>query len=255
MPGSPTESSEREKKILFVDDAEMFRELGSLFLSRSGRVATAASGEAGFDLARALRPDVIVVDLLMPGLEGDAFCQRVKQDPDLRETPVVVLVGVEDPRAWGRAVRAGADDVLAKPLSRIALVQAMNRLLASPTPRGLPRVAVDSAVRLEGSEITAHGRVRNLSRGGLFVDTPTPWVDPSEVGLRFALPETDTRFDPTARVVWHRRATARGGVEGFGMRFVDISSALVRQLDDYVFDRTPHIHTNPPAAPGTGVPT
>ncbi|MCP5041144.1 MAG: response regulator [bacterium] len=227
----------KERTILLVDDVEMFRELGSLFLTRAGHVVTATSGEEAIDLAHELHPDVMLVDLLMPGLDGDAVCRYIKSDPDLHDTPVVMLVGVDDASEWGRAVRAGADDVLAKPISRVSLNESVRRFTRGLAPTGLPRINLDSAVQLrQGSEVHL-GRVRNLSRGGLFVETHWDVDDDSEIGLRFVLPETATQFNPTARVVWQQMDTARKRTEGVGMRFVDISSDLVRKLEDYVFDR------------------
>ncbi len=244
-------SERRERTILLVDDAAMFRELGATFLARAGRVVTARCGEEALEIAHALHPDVMVVDLFMPGIDGDEVCRAVKLDPELSDIPVVMLVGVDDPREWGRAVRAGADDVLAKPISRVVLNQTVQRFMRGKTPQGLPRIPLDSAVQLRVNGDVALGRVRNLSRGGVFVETRRELVDQSEVGLQFVLPETDTELDPTARVVWHRGRSAMENLDGFGMRFVDISSALVRKLEDYVFDRV--LDSGQPNAPGMGV--
>ncbi|MDP6980110.1 MAG: response regulator [Myxococcota bacterium] len=243
--------TQSQRTILLVDDAEIFRDLGKLFLSRAGRVVTAQSGEEGIELARSLRPDVMLVDLFMPGLDGDDVCRAIKSDPELRDTPVIMLVGVNDAYEWGRAVRAGADDVLAKPISRVTLNQAVNRFTRGHTPQGLPRVPIDSAVQVQVDDDVHLGRVRNLSRGGVFVETSCDIIDQTEVGLRFVLPDYDTPFDPTAQVVWHRKMGAREPLDGFGMRFVEISSALVRKLEDYVFDRD--LEPGPPGAPGMGV--
>ncbi len=245
------ETHNAQRTILLVDDAEMFRDLGALFLSRAGRVVTARSGEEGLELARALRPDVMLVDLFMPGLGGDDVCRAVKSDPDLRSTPVIMLVGVNDAHEWGRAVRAGADDVLAKPISRVTLNQAVSRFTRGHTPQGLPRVATDSSVQVQIDGDVHLGRVRNLSRGGVFVETSCDIIDQREVQLRFLLPDYNTPFDPTARVVWHRKAGARKHLDGFGMRFVEISSTLVRKLEDYVFDRV--LEPGGLGTPGVGV--
>ncbi len=82
--------------ILVIDDAAMFRELGALFLARSGRVITADDGDQGLEALRRERPDVVVADLLMPGMSGDALCQVVKADPDLCETPVILVTSCDD---------------------------------------------------------------------------------------------------------------------------------------------------------------
>ena len=130
----------RTRTILVVDDAAMFRELGSLFLSRLGRVIPAADGEEGLFLARRHRPDVILLDLVMPGLDGVEVCERLRADPELQDTPVVILTASPRGEDHERAIVAGADQVIAKPISRVALIDAVNRYLYSPIARGMPRV-------------------------------------------------------------------------------------------------------------------
>ncbi len=227
------------RTILFVDDMEVFRGLGRLFLAHSGRVITASSGEQALEIARREHPDIILLDLLMPGLDGDVVCRSIKNDPQLHDIPVIMLVGANSASHWGRAVRAGADDVLAKPITSVALVETVHRFTQGATPQGLPRIPVNSAVQLQLGAKTHQGSLKNLSRGGLFVETECGLVGDREVGLRFALPGSATRFDPTAQVVWKREALRQQSADGVGMRFVDISSDLVRKLEEYVFDRAP----------------
>ena len=136
------------RKILIVDDTAMFRELESVFLARFGTVLTAGCGEAALATARRELPDVIVTDLHMPGMDGDSLCREVRSDAALRETPVIVVISGENALDRARAVRAGADDVVAKPISRIALVESVNRFLRSQRQPGLERVEMKTDVRI-----------------------------------------------------------------------------------------------------------
>jgi uncharacterized protein (TIGR02266 family) len=235
------------RTILLVDDVELFRDVGSLFLSPSGRVITASSGEQAIEIARRERPDVMIVDLLMPGMPGDEVCHFIKTDPDLHDTPVIMLVGANAASQWGRAVRAGADDVLAKPITRVGLNQTVRRFISGPKRSGLPRIPLDSAVQLQLESRVQQGRVKNLSRGGLFVQTESDLTTDREVGLKFTLPDSTTQFNPTARVVWKQKEASQDATSGIGMRFVDISGDLVRKLEEYVFDRV-----LAPYSPGAG---
>lgn len=232
----------KERTILLVDDVEMFRDLGSVFLSRSGRVITASTGDEALRIAKQVRPDVMLVDLLMPGLDGDSVCRFVKSDPDLFQTPVVMLVGVDDPHAWGRAVRAGADDVLAKPISRVSLNDTVRRFTRGRVPTGQPRINVDSTVQVRLGKESREARLRNVSRGGLYLETSCELDRHCEIGLEFTLPESSVRFNPTARVVWKKLDAALNHTQGLGLRFVDISSHLVRKLEDYVYARALEPH-------------
>ena len=133
----------QERTILVVDDATIFRDLGALFLARSGRVVTAADGREALEVARRERPALVVADLEMPILGGDGLCTALKADPELAGTPVILVTTGDCAEERARAVRAGADDVVTKPLNRITLIQAVNRFLHFPEVRAMARVPLD----------------------------------------------------------------------------------------------------------------
>lgn len=240
-----------QRTILLADDVATFREVGALFLARSARVVTAETCEQALALAKRERPDLILTSLRMPGMSGDELCRSIKADPNLAQTPVIVLLGANDGEARARAVRAGADDLLVKPLNRAGLTEAINRFLRWPEVRGLPRiecsvrVGVDRGVdvgvalgvdlRVNSQPVTTWCTARNLSRGGLFVETAQPAALENEVRLRFALPELPHEFSPTAQVVWRSPHDSSEQLAGMGLRFLEIDSDAEKQLDDYIF--------------------
>jgi uncharacterized protein (TIGR02266 family) len=224
------------RTILIVDDVPMFRELGSVFLARSGVVITANDGKEGLDLVRRRRPDLVITDLHMPGMDGAQLCREIKNDPELSSTPVVIMVGSREPSDRGRAVRAGADDLLPKPLSRIALVDTVSRFLVYDSVRGLPRVDVEQPVCVTADETVSWGILKNLSRGGAFVEIERAIEPETEVELQFALPDGRLEVTPSAEVVWHR--PPNGHPPGLGLRFLDFDARAARLLDDYVWENT-----------------
>jgi uncharacterized protein (TIGR02266 family) len=226
------------RTILFVDDVEMFRELGALFLARAGKVVTAADGEEALAVARKDRPVMILSDLAMPGMDGTELCVAVKTDPELSGIPVILIVASELAADHARAIHAGADDVLSKPLNRVALLETVNRFLRFSTVRGLPRVEIDAPVRIRCGAIESWGQARNVSRGGLFVEAALSVPPRTEVALEFELPDTSRRLAPTARVVW-QRGDKDGQRSGIGLRFVGLDARSARCLDDYVHERAP----------------
>jgi uncharacterized protein (TIGR02266 family) len=215
-----------------VDDVPLFRELGSLFLARCGRVVTASSGHEALLVAARERPVVVVLDAHLPDVPGEEVCRRLKH-PQC-ETPVVVITGTGSADEHAAAIRAGADDVLAKPLSRMALVETVQRFTRFPVPRGLPRVALAAPVRIVQSEGEAWGTARNLSRGGMYVECESALAGEEEVGLEFQLPGSEAALRPTARVVWHH--PGNGGRRGFGVRFLSLDAPAARSLDEYVHE-------------------
>jgi uncharacterized protein (TIGR02266 family) len=238
----------KRRTILLADDAALFRDLGSLFLARTGEVVTARDGiEALARIARE-RPEVIVADLDMPRLDGAELCRRLKADPDTRAIPVILVTSGDDAQQRARAVRAGADDVIAKPISRVVLIQAVNRFLRGTGIRGLTRVPMVTEVHIGGAADLSHGIARNLSRGGIFVEADGTAARDTEVELTFELPDSGgVPIAPTAEVIWCRPRTAEQAA-GMGMRFLALDRASVLRIDDYVYQRAGRIEETPNAS-------
>jgi two-component system, cell cycle response regulator len=221
------------KTLLVVDDAAMFRELESVFLARCGRVLEAASGADALDIVRREPVDLVVLDLHLPDIDGALVCKEICTAKATAHTPVIVVTG---PSAadHARAIRAGAWDVLAKPLSRSALLESALRFLEGPTPRGLPRAEVRAPVRIVAEGREAWGVVRNVSRGGLFIEADRVPAGGSELRLEFALPGTPA-YAPSARVVWQRLSA--DAPPGMGVRFVELDRESAGGLDAFVHER------------------
>jgi CheY-like chemotaxis protein len=115
-----------------VDDDSSSRELMARFLGREGfHVVTAASGVEGLRLARELRPRLITLDVLMPGMHGWSVLAELKADPELAEIPVVV-VSIADEPALGYAL--GASEYLTKPVDRERLAAVVRRYAPADEP-------------------------------------------------------------------------------------------------------------------------
>jgi signal transduction histidine kinase/CheY-like chemotaxis protein len=122
--------------VLVIDDEPAVRDLMQRFLGKEGfRVVTASGGEEGLRVAKALRPRVITLDVMMPGLDGWTVLAALKADPDLADIPVIMLTIVDD-KNLGYAL--GATDYLIKPLDRERLVTVLNKYR-----RDLPILVVD----------------------------------------------------------------------------------------------------------------
>jgi len=119
--------------VLIADDTSDTRDLYSLCLTHQGfKVLTAQDGHAAIEMAREHQPDVIVLDLAMPRLDGIATTGRLKRDARTRRTPVIILTAHHDKPNQQRAMEAGAALFLTKPCLPDELVQHIQRL----TPRG-----------------------------------------------------------------------------------------------------------------------
>ena len=112
------------EKILIVDDESAARAALEVLLRREGfEVRDASDGEVALAECAAFRPDLILLDILMPGMDGFEVCRRIKATPETRLTPVVLITGLSETEDRIKGINAGADDFLSKPID-------MNELLA-----------------------------------------------------------------------------------------------------------------------------
>jgi adenylate cyclase len=108
--------------ILAVDDLPENRDLVSRLLSKVGHtVITAESGEEALELLETMGVDVVLLDLMMPGITGSEVLQRLKEDDRLRATPVIMISGRQDMDQIVACIEAGADDYLLKPFNPVLL--------------------------------------------------------------------------------------------------------------------------------------
>lgn len=119
--------------MLLVEDDRAGRELFALGFTDAGfRVEQAHNGLQALDKAFDMRPDVIVTDLAIPGIDGLQLCKRLREDPRTRHIPIVGITGYASFAAEpDRATRAGCDAVYVKPCEPETVVAEINRLLGT----------------------------------------------------------------------------------------------------------------------------
>ena len=112
----------RHAKILVVDDAPANVDLLSRMLTREGYVVvTASDGEQALRMVEETHPDLVLMDVLMPKLNGYEVCHRIKQKSATRLTPVVLITALSDRENRIQGINAGADDFLTKPVNELEL--------------------------------------------------------------------------------------------------------------------------------------
>lgn len=119
-------------KVLLVEDNEMNRDMLSRRLTRRGfEVIFAVDGQQGVDLARSERPDIILMDMSLPVLDGWEATRRVKADSATRSVPVIGLTAHAMSGDRERAIEAGCDDYDTKPVELDRLIGKIERLLSA----------------------------------------------------------------------------------------------------------------------------
>ena len=135
------------KKILIVEDNTELLELTRLNLKAAGfSVVTAANGTQGIAKARSTAPDLILLDLGLPELDGFAVCEILRKDKATAAMPILILTGMASELTRLVGLESGANDYLSKPVGSKALIGKIKDMLR-PRPKS-PRISADLARNL-----------------------------------------------------------------------------------------------------------
>jgi CheY-like chemotaxis protein len=119
-----------EPLVLIVDDEEMTRKLLRLMLEREGfAIAEAEDGLDALEMIAEQRPDLVIMDVMMPNLDGFTTCQQLRGQPETADLPIILLSARVQHEAIRAGLQAGADRYITKPISKADLVAAVTELL------------------------------------------------------------------------------------------------------------------------------
>jgi len=131
---TPTAGS-HPKTILIIDDQPFFVTMQQNLLKQQGyRVLAATNGADGLARAKQYKPDLILLDIEMPGMDGFAVCEKLKQDEELRHIPVVILTATQDIKLNEKAFKAGAEITVLKSVSGERLINMVRIALEKGKP-------------------------------------------------------------------------------------------------------------------------
>lgn len=117
-------------KILIIDDQPFFiTMLKNVFQAQGYQVVGASNGEEGLVLAKEHRPDAILLDVEMPGMDGFTVCERLKQDFSLKHIPVIILTATDDAKLNQKAFKAGAEITALKSMAGDRLINILSLTL------------------------------------------------------------------------------------------------------------------------------
>jgi two-component system OmpR family response regulator len=171
-----TEKQPKDQRILVVDDELPITELLQMALSFEGyEVAVAATGREALELARTFRPHLIVLDVMMPGIDGFQVVKRLREERDM--TPVLLLTARDSVEDRVEGLRLGSDDYLAKPFSLAELTARISAILRRSTGAPMPE-----------SRLSFHGLVLDDDSHAVYRDgTPVELTATEFKLLRFLM--------------------------------------------------------------------
>ena len=124
-------TSPTANRVLIADDNQSNCELLEAYLTNlSCDIEIARDGKETMDKARSFRPDLILLDVMMPKLSGFEVCAQVKKDPELKNIMILMVTALNEIGDIQRAVDAGTNDFLSKPVKKLELVKRVENLLA-----------------------------------------------------------------------------------------------------------------------------
>ena len=118
------------KSILLVDDDDSFQRIMKRILLPNGySVLTATTGERGLQTAKNQKPDLILLDVILPGIKGRELCNMLKKDPETMDIPVIFLTAKDSPDDIDAEIAAGAVSHITKPIEAKSLLEELKRVL------------------------------------------------------------------------------------------------------------------------------
>jgi two-component system, cell cycle response regulator DivK len=189
--------------ILIVDDTPVNLKLTRILLANEGyRVQTAASAEEALELLKSYRPDLILGDIQLPGMDGLEMTRRIKQDPRTRDIAVVALTAFAMKGDEQKALEAGCDGYITKPIDTRSLGERIRKYLDARPPSGntAPAPPADDADVLSGDDMRQL-RHRFLEEG----------LDRASM----ILADIDGPFDPAAAARYVHQWIGAGGLLGY----------------------------------------
>jgi two-component system alkaline phosphatase synthesis response regulator PhoP len=157
-----------KETILAIDDEQDILDLLSYNLSKEGfRVAAVTTGEEGIRAARAAVPDLILLDLMLPGIDGLEVCRTLKEDARTRQVPIIMLTAKGEEADLVTGLELGADDYITKPFSpRVLLARlraVLRRRAANPPEETAPLIIRDLTINPGRHEVLVQGRPVDLT--------------------------------------------------------------------------------------------
>lgn len=223
---------------MLADDVVLFLELEKTFFQRKEfDLVIARTGEQAVALAATERPDLIFMDLFMPEMNGNEACRRIKDDPELKSIPIVMVTqgGRDEDIALCRA--ADCDEVLFKPINRHLFMETANRFL-DLVDRRHTRIMVRLQISYGAApQLMLSNYALNICDGGLFIATSRPEMIEGPLALEFCLPGRSEPLRCQGRVAWINEP---GNLKrqtlppGFGVEFIGLGHDDLEMVQEFI---------------------
>ncbi len=224
----------QRSKILLVDDVTLFLEMEKGFLQSSPvQILTAHNGEAALEIIRNEMPDLVLLDLNMPVMDGITCCSIIKADPFLKSIPVIIISNASREEDREICRQAGCDDFIAKPLDGRLFLEKTRRFIPSIERREI-RVPCRMSVNAIINGINITGESLDISMHGLYLATNEVVAKGQAAAVSFRLPYANSPlYLARSRVAWLNstpRKSKPNLPDGIGIQFIEITGEGLSML-------------------------
>ena len=222
--------------ILLVDDVAFTLEMEKRTLERTGcSILTANNGDEALEIISHTRPDLILMDIYMPGMKGDECCKKIKETPEYSNIPVLFTTSATKEDAVQMCATSGCDGVIYKPFKGHELFREIRKFV-NLGEREQIRVLYSGEVVFETNGAGHSGQIHDISSGGLFIETKYLLHKGDIVNISFSLPEGDIHTEAeVVRVVESGSLLNSEMGLGFGVHFIHLSEAEQTAINDHVY--------------------
>ena len=222
------------KKVLIVDDLRTFIDKEKSILNRSDiKIFTATSGGEALAVHKAEKVDLIIVDLDMPGMNGDKFCSVIRRDEALKQVSIIIACdGTESDIA--RIRHCKANSYITKPIRPVQFLESVGRFLDVPERKSY-RVLLKARVEGKFDNEPFYCSSQNISVSGLLIETEKVLEKGDVLSCSFFLPGSEC-IVTDAEVM----RTVRGPENSmsYGVRFLDLRPAFKTAIDTFIEKRS-----------------
>ena len=170
---SSWQNTQEKQKVLVIDDEENIIEFIKLGLRYENfHVESSPDGEQGVTMAQRINPDVIILDVMMPGIDGLEVCRRLRANPTTQDIPVLMLTAKDEVRDRIAGLRTGADDYLTKPFDFDELLERIRAILRRQNRSRTTQSSSDenNGQILQFGDLKLNTATREVTRGGRLIE-------------------------------------------------------------------------------------
>jgi CheY-like chemotaxis protein len=221
-----------KRLVLIADDLKLFLAIERTLLEKGGLdVVTAETGDEAIDRARRRPPNLVLLDLEMPGRDGADTCAAMRRDPALASTPIIIMTARGSNSARERCLEAGCTEFVVKPEHPKELLGLVARVLAARR-RKAAWISVVFSIHGNPGGRQFVGRAADLSATGLLLVTSKHLEVDNVIEVEFVVPKNHQTVRTRGRIT-RARPTAIGTVET-GVHFLDIGPGDQEAILEYV---------------------